>query len=188
MAWIINDGTPCDKLEYKGMEIVKSSTPTLFKKYLKEIVGNIIKGSDKESINSRIKEIRDEVMEKDVEEMGFARSANNISQYNLGDCRWKKGTPVHIKASIVYNHLLNSLKLTGKYPEINNGNKMSFIYLRDNPYETIGFVDEIPKEFGLHKFIDFDKQFDKGFEKPIQQFFDVLKWGQINYNHFDLLA
>jgi len=187
MTWVVHDGTPCDKLEYKGIEIVKSSTPALLKEYLKEVVGMIIRGKDRSKINDRVKEIYDEFMDKPIEEIGFPRSANNIEKYGK-DGTWKKGTPIHIKASIIYNHMLKEMKLKD-YKKIYSGDKMSYVYLKDHSkYETIGFIEDFPEEFNLDNFIDRDKQFDKGFVSPIQQFYDAMKWGEINFQFEDLLA
>ena len=65
---------------------------------------------------------------------------------------------------------------------------MSFLYLKNHRYPVIGFVDQLPKEFEMNDYVDIEVQFYKAFEKPLQQFFDALNWGKINYNTFDLLA
>jgi hypothetical protein len=56
---------------------------------------------------------------------------------------------------------------------------MKFIYLKlPNPLQenVIAFVDELPVEFGLHKYIDIDTQYEKTYMKPLSNILDAVGW------------
>ena len=81
--------------------------------------------------------------------------------------------------SKIYNHLLKSKKLTRKYPSIQEGEKIKYVYLKDpNPAgdKVISILDSLPKEFELEKYIDYDTQFSKAFVEPLKGVLDVIGW------------
>ena len=56
---------------------------------------------------------------------------------------------------------------------------MYFIYLlKKNPIRenVIGFIDVLPLEFGLNKFVDNDIQFEKAFLQPMRTIFNAIGW------------
>ena len=78
-----------------------------------------------------------------------------------------------------FNSLVKSKKLESKYPLINSGEKIKFVYLKEpNPIgeKVIGFVDTFPSEFELDKYIDHDTQFDKSYLDPIKIVLDAVGW------------
>ncbi len=54
---------------------------------------------------------------------------------------FKKGAPVHVKASISYNDLIKYFKLGNKYNFISNGEKIKWVYLKNNNFglDTIAY-------------------------------------------------
>jgi hypothetical protein len=92
---------------------------------------------------------------------------------------YKLGTPIHVKGAILYNHYLNKMDLTKKYPLVQEGEKLKYSYLKmPNPFKdtVISFPGRLPKEFGLHEFVDYDTQFSKCFLEPIKIILDCIKW------------
>ena len=92
---------------------------------------------------------------------------------------YKKGTPIHVRGALLYNHQLKKLGLEKKYPMIQSGEKLKFTYLKQpNPIKdnVISFPTRIPKEFGLEKYIDFDTQFQKGFIEPTRFIVECIGW------------
>jgi len=92
---------------------------------------------------------------------------------------YKKGTPIHVKGAIIYNHYLKQKGLDKKYPFIQEGEKLKFTYLKQpNPFKdsVISFPQRLPKEFDMQMYIDYDTQFDKAFIEPIKVILDCMGW------------
>jgi hypothetical protein len=71
------------------------------------------------------------------------------------------------------------MKLTKTYPTIKDGEKLKFTYLKSpNPLKdmVISYPGRLPKEFGLHQYVDYDVQFGKTFVDPIKSILDTIKW------------
>jgi DNA polymerase elongation subunit (family B) len=69
--------------------------------------------------------------------------------------------------------------LAKKYPLIQEGEKLKYSYLKmPNPFKdtVISFPGRLPKEFGLHDYIDYDTQFDKAFVEPIKVILHCMGW------------
>ena len=99
-----------------------------------------------------------------------------------------RSTPIHVKGAILYNHYLKQLSLTKQYPMIQNGEKLKFTYLKQpNPFKdsVISYPVRLPKEFGLHGFIDYDMQFEKAFLEPIKVILDCMGWTTEKANSLD---
>jgi hypothetical protein len=69
--------------------------------------------------------------------------------------------------------------LIGKYDLVNQGDKIKFAYLKlPNPSRehVISVPSTLPKQFGLDKYIDYEKQFSKSFLDPIKTVADAAEW------------
>jgi hypothetical protein len=92
---------------------------------------------------------------------------------------YTKGTPIHVKGAILYNHKLKQMNLTKKYPLVQEGEKVKFTYLKmPNTFKdsVVSFPNRLPVEFGLQEFIDYDTQFEKTFLEPIKVILDCMGW------------
>ena len=77
---------------------------------------------------------------------------------------------MHIKGSLVYNHMIKQKKLDYKYQFIQEGDKIKFVELRQpNPLgcNVISFMGTLPKELDIAKYIDYDSQYEKSFVDPL---------------------
>jgi hypothetical protein len=114
-----------------------------------------------------------------VEAISFPRGCNGLSEYADSVTIYKKGTPIHVKGAILYNHYLKQYNLTNKYPLIKEGEKLKFTYLKvPNPFKdmVISFPTRLPKEFDLQQHIDYDTQFEKTFLDPIKLILNCIDW------------
>ena len=80
---------------------------------------------------------------------------------------------------MIYNRILNDKQLSRNYESIKEGEKIKYTYLKEpNPArdKVIAFVNTLPEEFGLDKYIDYDLQFEKSYIDPIKTVTDVIGW------------
>ena len=69
--------------------------------------------------------------------------------------------------------------LTKKYPKIRDGEKGKFIYLNvPNTVnsDVISFVTTIPKEFGVDKYLNKEKMFEKIIIDPVKNILEPIGW------------
>ena len=166
------------KLKIMGLEMIKSSTPYAIREKMKELTKIIVtKGEDE--VQEFIAKFKEEFKSLPPEEISFPRGCNGLKTYEDSNSIYKKGTPIHVRGALLYNHQLKKLGLGKKYPAIQSGEKLKFTYLKQpNPLKdnVISFPTRIPKEFGLEKYIDFDTQFQKGFIEPTKFIVECIGW------------
>jgi DNA polymerase elongation subunit (family B) len=166
------------KLKMMGIEAVKSSTPSPCRKMIKDGLKIMMSGTEDEVIKF-INECRQEFRTLSPEQIAFPRTASDIRKYSSRDGIYSKGTPIHIRGSLLFNHHIKEKKLTHKYSLINNGEKVKYIFLkkpniiREN---VISFISDFPKELGLDKYIDYELQFEKSFLDPLKSILDSIGW------------
>ena len=165
-------------LKIMGIEAVKSSTPAPCRDKIKECLKIIMSGTEKD-VNNFIQEFREEFMKLPPEEIAFPRSVNGIGNWSDSANIFKKGTPVHIKGVILYNHFVRQQKLTNKYPLIQEGEKIKFLNMRTpNRMQSnvISFMTKLPKELDIHSHLDYDTQFEKAFIEPLTFIMNQIGW------------
>ncbi len=166
------------KMKVMGLEMVKSSTPAIIRERMKETIKLIITGTETE-LHNYIEDFRKHFNGLPAEEVSFPRGCNGLSNYSDPLTLYKKGTPIHVKGAILYNHYLKEKKLTKKYPFVQDGDKLKFTYLKmPNPFKdtVISYPSRLPPEFGLQEFIDYELQFEKTFLEPIKTILDLVGW------------
>jgi len=166
------------KLKIMGLEAVKSSTPAPCRQMIKDCLKIVMTKTEDEMI-SFIDNFRKAFNELPPEEISFPRSINDVNKHKSSSTLYCKGTPIHARGAILYNHLIKEKKLDKKYAKIQNGEKIKFCYLKlPNPIRenVISYIQEFPKEFGLDKYIDYDLQFSKAFLEPMKVILDAINW------------
>jgi DNA polymerase elongation subunit (family B) len=165
------------KIKVMGLEMVKSSTPAVIRSKLRDSIEVILKG-DQKVLQEYIIEFRKEFNNLPVEEIAFPRGVNGMKQY-AGSPIYTKGTPIHVRGSLLFNHYIKRQGLEKKHQLIRDGDKIRFVYVKKpNPFneDVVAFPQELPKEFGLHQFIDYDKQFEKTFLDALDSVIEPLGW------------
>ena len=165
------------KLKIMGIEAVKSSTPAPCRVKIKEAL-SVIMNQDESSLIQFIDDFRNEFKKLSPEAIAYPRSCNNLRKYSSTTDIYQKGTPMHVRGALLYNNLLKKHKLK-KYESINDGDKIKFVQLKEpNPLREniISFVGTLPKEFDLHRYIDYDTQFEKSFLDPLRFIVNAIDW------------
>jgi DNA polymerase elongation subunit (family B) len=166
------------KLKIMGLEAIKSSTPAACRDKIKQAF-KIIMSQDEARMISFIEQFREEFRKLPIEDISFPRSVNGVTEYYDALHIFKKGTPIHVKGVLVYNHAINERKLNKKYQLIKEGEKIKFCYLKQpNPFKnnTIAFLNALPKELRVEEFIDYDMQLEKSFIEPLKIILDCIGW------------
>jgi DNA polymerase elongation subunit (family B) len=102
-----------------------------------------------------------------------------LAKYKHSNDIFIKGTPIHVKGALIYNHQIKEFKLSRKYPMIQEGDKIKFVKLVEaNPFkfDVISYVTKLPKEFNLDKYIDYEVQFQKTFLDPLSFILNSIGW------------
>jgi len=184
-----NEGVQYAEPEMKvmGLEMVKSSTPSAIREKMKETIRLMLRGTE-EDVQKFIEDFRKEFKTLPPEEISFPRGLNGLKEYSDSVMLYKKGTPIHVKGAILYNHYLKQKGLTKQYPLIQEGEKLKFTYLKQpNPFKdtVISYPVRLPKEFGLHDYIDYDMQFDKAYLEPVKIILGCIGWNHEKVSSLD---
>jgi DNA polymerase elongation subunit (family B) len=167
------------KLKMMGIEAVKSSTPAPCRQMIKDALKIMMNGTEEE-VQTFIQKCRKEFKTLPPEEISFPRSASNVEKYKAHATIYAKGTPIHIRGALLYNHYVKQHKLDNKYSLIQNGEKIKFCYLKKPNIiheNIISFIQDFPHETNLTKYIDYDLQFEKAFLEPLKAILNAIGWG-----------
>ena len=166
------------KIKVMGLELVKTSTPMVCRKKLKDAIPVILEGSETQ-LKEYVSAFKNEFMSLPVEAIAKPSSINEINKWEDENSIYAKGTPIHVRGAILHNHQLKMKKLTNKFQFIRNGDNIKYVYLRKpNPIQEniISFTDKLPKEFVLDNYVDRDTQFEKVFFDALQIMVNPLGW------------
>ena len=162
------------KLKIMGLEAIKSSTPSSCRVAIKKAM-TIIMNGDEPMLQSYIAEFRETFKKLPFEDIAFPRGVQGLKKQRGKS----EGIPIHVRGALAYNKNLNNMKLTKKYEEIKEGEKIRFCYLRmpNHIHENVLSVPHtLPKEFALDSYIDYNVQFDKAFLQPLKSILNVIDW------------
>jgi len=166
------------KLKMMGIEAVKSSTPAPCRTMIKDGLKRMMNGTEEEVINF-IDKCRNDFKALPPEQIAFPRSVSDVIKYKSHSSIYTKGTPIHCRGALLFNHYVKEKKLTNKYSLITNGEKIKFLYLKKPNIiheNVISFIQDFPHELGLDKYIDYDLQFEKSFVEPLKAILDAIGW------------
>lgn len=184
-----NEGLPCDKFEYKGVDIAKNELTTTVKGILRYMVENMMKFNwSQEKICSELQEQYKKYCQLDVEDIGYIKNLNktkdalsdtvlSIESFdNSGDdgLELDKGAGVHARASRIYNSVLKHMGLNNVYEAIKQSDRIRYVYLKkSNKYEVdcVAWLDKYPTEFRDVFEVDYDMMWEKTIMSPLKKFF-----------------
>jgi DNA polymerase elongation subunit (family B) len=166
------------KLKMMGIEAVKSSTPAPCRVAIKDTLDLVMTGTE-DQVQSYVSKFRKEFETLPLEDIAFPRSCNNIQKFSSSKDIYGKGCPMHVRGSLLYNFYVKKHKIAHKFPLIQEGEKIKYMYLRKPNRigeNVISFFQTLPSEFELDGSIDYDLQFEKSFLAPIKVILDAIGW------------
>jgi DNA polymerase elongation subunit (family B) len=166
------------KLKIMGIEAIKSSTPAVCRDALKEMF-KIIVSSTEEETQEAIATFKQQFQALSPEEVSFPRGVSDLTKWSDRKTIYTKGTPIHVRGALLYNYHVQDKSLAKKYELIQAGDKIKFCYLKLPNHikeNIITFPGYLPPELQLHKYIDYDKQFEKTFLEPLNFILKAIGW------------
>ena len=178
------------KLKIMGLEAVKSSTPMPCRNAIKKALRIMVTGTEEELI-SFIDSFKDEFDSLPPEDIAFPRSVNGLRKFKASGTVYSKGTPLHVRGTLLYNFYIAKNKLQYKYPLVQEGEKIKYLYLRRpnklGNENVLSFLNTFPKELGLEGQIDRDAQFKKAFLDPLRMITNVIGWETERVSNLEFL-
>jgi len=175
------------KLKIMGIEAVRSSTPMVVRTKFKELYKILVEGTEQET-QKYINNFRNEFNSLPPEDVSFPRGVSELTKWEDNKTIYKKGTPIHVRAALMFNHNIEKNNLQKKHELIKNGEKIKFVYLSlPNPIKenVIAYADYLPPELKLNDYIDYKKQFEKTFLDPLEPILEAIGWSSKERNTLD---
>lgn len=166
------------KIKIMGLEMIKSSTPKAIQNNLKSTIGIILDGTNSDLIKF-VNDIRSKFYKLPIEDIAFPRGVNGLEKYASDSTIFTKGCPINVRGALLYNHYIKEYNITSKHQSISSGEKIKFIYLKKPNTiraNVIAFPNELPVELGLHKYVDYDLQFEKVFLEALENIITPIGW------------
>ena len=166
------------KIKIMGLESIKSSTPQACRTAMNDMFKIIVTG-DEEKTQRTIADFKAHFQSLSPDQVAFPRGVTDITKWSCNSTIYRKGTPIHVRGSLLYNTQLKLKGLTRTHQLIQNGDKIKFLYMlmpntiREN---VVAFPDFLPEELELHKYVDYDLQFEKSFLDPINIILNAIGW------------
>ncbi len=187
---IINEnGRKVDKILVKGLDTVRSNFAESFRELMKSVLDDILSDVPRDKVDERIIKFKKSMSLIDFDKISNPTGVKGIWKYLKKDeentsvfSRIHKGAPVHVKSAIAYNDLLKYYKRENKYAYIQNGEKIKWVYLKQNSFglNVIAYKGyEDPPEIlqFIRDNIDHNKMYEQSLKKKLQMFYDSLNWG-----------
>ena len=189
--WVIfKEGKPTDKMDIKGLDVVRSSFPEDFKKIMKETLWHILKGKSKLETSDIVLGFKQQIQKSDVLNVMKNSGVKEISKYTKKRkpfTGYLSGTPAHVKSAINFNDMLTVYKVNDITP-IKDGEKVKWVYLKNNPYgfDTMalrGYQDPVELVKFVETYIDRNKTFDRELRGKLDDFYAAMSWGALPENN-----
>jgi len=189
--WITKkEGVPKEELDIKGLEFMKANFPPIFGEFFNDILKKVLKGTQKDEIDKLLLNFKAKIIsdKTSIAVLGNPTSVKTLDKYIDSKAKngemfstIKQGAPAPVKAAIKYNDLLTFWKLDKQHSRIVQGDKVKWIYLKDNPYkiEALAFLDfDMPDKIAdlLNKFADRNKSFESILQSKLEGFYHDLGW------------
>jgi len=180
--------TSAEDLKVKGLDIVRSSFPAAFKKFMSEILLDILNDVPRSQIDEKVLTFKRYLVSIPYLQLARNTSVKDIQKYEKGSSNvlseFPSKTPIHVKAAISYNRLLKLFGVETMHRPIKNGDKIRYVFLKKNPYKldvvALKTYDDPEKliEF-VEEYIDYDRFFEAELSDKLENFYEALEWGHL---------
>jgi len=192
------EGIPCSKFKYTGVEVVRTTMPAPIKPYVKKIIETMLLTKDLGQTNKIFNETYEIFKNLKIEDISFVMGIKGYEKYSAMCDGFKtaKHMPIHVKAAYFYNILLDRFNTGKKYEKISSGDKVRYFYAKQpNKFgiNTIGYKYTFPKEFSDTFEPNHEMMFEKIIFSVIERFYEAVNWKlqspgtQVQTDLFDLL-
>lgn len=194
-----DEDIPCNKYKYTGVEVVRTTLPAPIKPYVKKIIETMMETKCRQTTNEVFLETYDLFKSLPVEDFAFVMGAKEYDKYadQCDGFTFCKRMPIHIKASYIYNQLLEKYGIMNDYEPIGSGDKVRYFYVtQPNRFgvPVVAYKYYLPKEFASTLKPDVELMFEKIVFSVIERFYDAVRWKlrkpgmQLQTDLFDLLS
>lgn len=166
------------EIKITGWAAVRTTTPKVCRDKLKETVAVILQ-NDEDITRKFVNKFRDEFMEMTLDQIACPSGISEIDMNNYGKLVIPSGTTMHVKAALAYNHYIREYGLTKRYELIKPKGKIKYVLLMEpNPagVNALAYIDKMPEEFKIAKYIDKEAQFEKVFMSPLKIVLEAIDW------------
>ena len=166
------------KLKIMGIEAVKSSTPMSCREKIKTAMKIVMTGTQSE-FQKFVADFKQEFKQLSFEDIAFPRGVSDLNKYRSSIGLYTKGTPIHVRGAILFNHMIEKNKMKKKYQLIKDGDKIKFCYMKvPNPIQENVFsvLSVLPRELKLENYIDYETQFEKAYLEPLRTIVQTIGW------------
>jgi DNA polymerase elongation subunit (family B) len=185
---IVNDnGKKVNKMLVKGLDTVRSSFPDAMRVMLNKLIEDILMNVPKKELDKFIINFKNSMKLMDFNKIAIPISVKGLHKYRNKEGSLFKShylrTPVHVKSALYYNDFLKYKKISRQYSGIHNGDKIKWVYLKQNPLgiETIaykGHEDPLEVLDFIREYIHPDKIYTKALYKKIMRLYKSMKWSE----------
>jgi len=196
--WITKqEGIVNETLDVKGLEFKKANFPPVLGRFFKKALVDVLKGATQAEIDDRLKIFKKQILDGSIPltELGNPQAVKKLKKYTARKARagemfsvMEKGAPAAVKATVVYNDLLRFWGLHKKHASIAQGDKVKWIYLKQNPYQVdaIAFLEwDLPEKMRIfiEQYADRKKIFESILLNKLEGFYSDLGW-TLNLNPY----
>lgn len=176
-----SEGVRQKKWSHTGNVLKRSSTPKKLKEQMKYLVEECsIKNFTQADFSNFCHKLYEDMKTWDI--LDFSKACGYSTEKEFS----KDFDPTGVTSSTAiaanyYNNLIKYLKIEHENHPIKVGDKFRMVYVKpDNKWHMnyIGFLDKFPPQFYDYLEIDYKTNFEKFFLKPLEHYFNILKWKQ----------
>jgi len=188
MHVINKEGVEVDEINLTGLEVMKSNSNPIFKKFGEQFIKDLLFGKPKPELDKFIIDFYKQIKSTEPTHIGKPTGVSYINKCikrrpNPGEIfsEFVLNTKENSKAAIIYNDLLRFKKLDKKFECIIEGDKIFIFNLLPNPYhiDVIGIPNnKIPPNIDkfIKDYIDYEQIFESSILNKLKDLYSDLSY------------